>query len=231
MWTGDVIHAHSSIPCGIRRHESQFQSLRARLGHLGLSWSQGRRSRRRGARLAGDIALLPGQEYRHLHRRQQRGRRDHPRPPRRAARLLSRLSARTWPEKFHNFKIGAAEQGSQTGTDSGGEARGGRPIATVDHYVGDYTDPWYGTIKVRQSGKGLNIDFPHSTGMEGPLTHYQYDTFKTNPTLKWVEPAYVTFSSTPGQDRPSDDEAGLADRRLQLGLSRLAVYAPGRGLI
>ena len=31
-------------------------------------------------------------------------------------------------------------------------------------------------------------------GMEGPLTHYQYDTFKTNPSLKWVEPAYVTFS-------------------------------------
>ena len=30
--------------------------------------------------------------------------------------------------------------------------------------------------------------------MEGPLTHYQYDTFKTNPTLDWVEPAYVTFS-------------------------------------
>ncbi|MFL6829442.1 MAG: DUF3471 domain-containing protein, partial [Sphingomicrobium sp.] len=38
------------------------------------------------------------------------------------------------------------------------------------------------------------IDFPHSTGMEGPLTHYQYDTFKTNPSLSWVEPAYVTFS-------------------------------------
>ena len=30
--------------------------------------------------------------------------------------------------------------------------------------------------------------------MEGPLTHYQYDTFKTNPKLDWVEPAYVTFS-------------------------------------
>jgi hypothetical protein len=30
--------------------------------------------------------------------------------------------------------------------------------------------------------------------MEGALTHYQYDTFKTNPKLDWVEPAYVTFS-------------------------------------
>ena len=30
--------------------------------------------------------------------------------------------------------------------------------------------------------------------MDGPLTHYQYDTFQTNPTLDWVEPAYVTFA-------------------------------------
>ena len=60
--------------------------------------------------------------------------------------------------------------------------------------MGEYSDLWYGTIKVSQSGNSLKIDFPHSHGMEGPLTYYQYDTFKTNPTLKWVEPAYVTFS-------------------------------------
>jgi hypothetical protein len=47
------------------------------------------------------------------------------------------------------------------------------PSLALDRYAGAYTDPWYGTIKVRQSGKGLAIDFPHSTGMEGPLTHYQ----------------------------------------------------------
>ena len=47
---------------------------------------------------------------------------------------------------------------------------------------------------MRQAGKNLAIEFPHSTGMEGPLTHYQYDTFKMNPSLNWVEPAYVTFS-------------------------------------
>jgi hypothetical protein len=47
---------------------------------------------------------------------------------------------------------------------------------------------------VRQAASGLAITFPHSSGMEGPLTHYQYDTFKTHPRLDWVEPAYVTFS-------------------------------------
>ena len=47
---------------------------------------------------------------------------------------------------------------------------------------------------MRRSGTGLTIDFPHSTGMGGALTHHQYDTFRTNPSLPWIEPAYVTFA-------------------------------------
>jgi hypothetical protein len=68
------------------------------------------------------------------------------------------------------------------------------PSLPLARYAGDYADPWYGTIKVRQVGGALSIEFPHSTGMSGPLTHYQYDTFKTNPSLNWIEPAYVSFS-------------------------------------
>lgn len=30
--------------------------------------------------------------------------------------------------------------------------------------------------------------------MSGPLTHYQYETFRTNPSEKWIEPAYATFT-------------------------------------
>jgi CubicO group peptidase (beta-lactamase class C family) len=99
-----------------------------------------------------------------------------------------------WPEKFHQFKIANLEKAAtQVKTAQAAPAKVG-PSLPLEHYVGDYTDPWYGTIDIRQSGNGLSIAFPHSSGMEGPLTHYQYDTFKTNPALKWVEPAYVTFS-------------------------------------
>ena len=99
-----------------------------------------------------------------------------------------------WPEKFHNFKIGRLGEAAKQVQAAEAKPAAVGPSLPLDHYVGDYNDPWYGTIKVRQAGNGLTIDFPHSSGMEGPLTHYQYDTFKTHPKLDWVEPAYVTFS-------------------------------------
>lgn len=103
-------------------------------------------------------------------------------------------SANQWPEKFHEWKIGRLNAAAkQVKTAAAKPAKAG-PSLPLASYAGEFTDPWYGTIKVRQAGNGLAIEFPHSSGMEGPLTHYQYDTFKTNPSLDWVEPAFVTFS-------------------------------------
>jgi CubicO group peptidase (beta-lactamase class C family) len=99
-----------------------------------------------------------------------------------------------WPEKFHDWKIGRLNAAAKAVKAAEAQPANAGPSLPLDRYVGDYADPWYGTIKVRPGAKGLAIDFPHSSGMEGPLTHYQYDTFRTNPALDWVEPAYVTFS-------------------------------------
>jgi CubicO group peptidase (beta-lactamase class C family) len=104
------------------------------------------------------------------------------------------LPQSNWPEKFHNFRqkrlsAAAAAVRKEAST----PAKIG-PSLPLDRYAGDYADPWYGTIKVRRSGKGLSILFPHSKGMDGPLTHHQYDTFRTNPSFAWIEPAYVSFS-------------------------------------
>jgi hypothetical protein len=102
-----------------------------------------------------------------------------------------------WPEKWHKFKLDRLNAAAKEVQTAEAKPAAIGPSLPLDRYAGDYTDSWYGTIKVRAAGKGLAIEFPHSSGMEGPLTHYQYDTFKTNPTLKWVEPAYVTFSIGP----------------------------------
>src|SRR4029453_4228363 len=99
-----------------------------------------------------------------------------------------------WPEKFHDFKLARLDKAAKAvAAEQSTPAKVG-PSLALDRYAGDYNDPWYGTIKVRRAGNGLSIEFPHSTGMSGPLTHHQYDTFKTNPSLGWIEPAYVSFS-------------------------------------
>jgi len=99
-----------------------------------------------------------------------------------------------WPEKWHDFKMARLNAAAKAVQTAEAKPAAVGPSLPLDRYAGDYTDPWYGTIQVRKTANGLSIQFPHSSGMEGPLTHYQYDTFKTNPALDWVEPAYVSFS-------------------------------------
>jgi hypothetical protein len=102
-----------------------------------------------------------------------------------------------WPEKFHAYKLGKLNEAAKAVRKAAATPAKAGPSLALARYTGDYADPWYGTIKIRRSGQGLAIEFPHSSGMSGPLTHYQYDTFRTNPTLNWIEPAYVTFSIGP----------------------------------
>ena len=99
-----------------------------------------------------------------------------------------------WPEKFHNYKMARLNEAAKQVQAAAAKPAAAGPSLPLERYAGEYTDPWYGTIKVRKAANGLAIEFPHSTGMSGQLTHFQYDTFKTNPSLNWIEPAYVTFS-------------------------------------
>ncbi|WP_309603424.1 serine hydrolase [Sphingomonas sp.] len=121
-----------------------------------------------------------------------------------------------WPEKYHAYKqarlAGAAKL---VGAQQAKPARVG-PSLPLDRYVGDYADPWYGAIKVRRAGQSLAIQFPHSTGMDSVLTHHQFDTFRTRPALRWIEPAYVTFSI---------DADGKVDRVRMKAVSPLADFS------
>ncbi|MEO7240028.1 MAG: serine hydrolase, partial [Sphingomicrobium sp.] len=126
------------------------------------------------------------------------------------------LPAAAWPEKFDVYK--RKRQAAAAAMVSAQAAKPARigPSLALDRYVGDYTDAWYGTIKVRRAGNGLAIEYPHSRGLSGRLTHHQYDTFRTNPTLHFVEPAYVTFSL---------DADGKVDRVTMMPVSPLADFS------
>ena len=67
------------------------------------------------------------------------------------------------------------------------------PSLPLAHYVGTFTDPWYGNIEVGLAGDKLRIDFKSTPRMAGALEHWQYDTFVTRFDDKSIEPAYVTF--------------------------------------
>lgn len=171
MWTGVV-------PAPIRQFPAEFAATQPQFNLYALGWDV---SDYRGVKVIGHdgavlgsqatIALVPGRNI-----------------------GIFIASNSEDGEIILEWKIGRLNAAAkQVKTAEAQPARAG-PSLPLDRYAGDYTDPWYGTIKVRRTAKGLAVDFPHSSGMEGPLTHYQYDTFKTNPALDWVEPAYVTFS-------------------------------------
>ncbi len=126
------------------------------------------------------------------------------------------LPADRWPEKIHAYKqTRLAAAAKLVNAKQATPARVG-PSLPLDRYVGDYSDPWYGTIHVRRTADALAIQFPHSTGMDGTLIHHQYDTFRTQPRLRWIEPAYVTFSI---------DADGKVDRVRMKPVSPLADFS------
>jgi CubicO group peptidase (beta-lactamase class C family) len=99
-----------------------------------------------------------------------------------------------WPAKFRAFKaekVSGALKAMKTATSK--PAKVG-PSPPVERYAGTYHDAWYGDIVVSVVNKKLAIDFKSTPNMQGPLDHYQYDSFITKFTDKNIEPAYVNFS-------------------------------------
>ncbi|WP_294173464.1 serine hydrolase [uncultured Sphingomonas sp.] len=121
-----------------------------------------------------------------------------------------------WPGKYHAFRQSRLAEAAKLVTAAQAKPARVGPSLSLDRYVGDYADPWYGTIKVRRSGRALAIQFPHSRGMDSVLVHHQYDTFRTRPALRWIEPAYVTFSI---------DADGKVDRIRMKPVSPLADFS------
>ena len=79
-----------------------------------------------------------------------------------------------------------------------------------------YRDPWYGTISIKEAGKGLAISFDRSPGMSGPLEPVRNDTFRTRWTDPLIEDAYVTFTLKPD---------GSIDRATMKAISPLADFS------
>ena len=139
---------------------AEFLRLRAGLGRAGLSRRQAHLARRRGVRLAdrrrasartATSALIAvnseeGEVVRGL-----------------LYELLDHylgLPDGEWPEKFHEFKMTRLNAAARSCTRQRPSRRRVGPSLPLDRYAGDYNDPWYGTIEIRRTGKGLTHRLP-----------------------------------------------------------------------
>lgn len=101
------------------------------------------------------------------------------------------------------------------------------PIA---NYAGVYSDPWYGTVTVKDRGEGkLWITFDRTPAMEGPLEHVADDTFRTRFTDRGIEDAYMTFKIADGHVakasmRPVSPLADFSFDYVDLDFSPAAVH-------
>lgn len=69
-----------------------------------------------------------------------------------------------------------------------------RPSLAASGFAGRYVDAWYGPVEISELSGKLRIDFLKTPNMAGVLSHWQYDTFRTEWDDSSIEPAYVTFS-------------------------------------
>jgi CubicO group peptidase (beta-lactamase class C family) len=87
-----------------------------------------------------------------------------------------------------------ARQGKLTAS----RAAASKPSLALAAYNGDYNDPWYGTVSIRQEAGKQVMSFSRTPDLTGTLEHFQHDTF----IVRWKErnfnaDAYVTFSLNP----------------------------------
>ncbi|MET0892087.1 MAG: DUF3471 domain-containing protein, partial [Pseudoxanthomonas sp.] len=102
---------------------------------------------------------------------------------------------RDWVAAFDTWYQQRLQGGLAALQSAGKEVRkASRPSLPASGYVGNYADAWYGPIDIAERSGKLRIDFRQTPNMAGTLSHWQYDTFRTEWDDTSLEPAYVTFA-------------------------------------
>lgn len=96
------------------------------------------------------------------------------------------------------------QQRRQAGNEAVAEAAASRdadstPSLALEEYAGTYRDPWYGDIHITLGEDGrLWFRSERNEPLQGPLEHFQYDTFIARWTdRQLMADAYVSFSLSP----------------------------------
>jgi CubicO group peptidase (beta-lactamase class C family) len=104
------------------------------------------------------------------------------------------LPKHDWPRAFDEFFAARNTAGLETLRAAAATRPKSTPSLPPAGYAGNYVDPWYGPIEIREQAGALAIEFLQTPGMKGPLEHWAYDTFIVRWSNPMIEPAYVTFA-------------------------------------
>ncbi|WP_242007534.1 serine hydrolase [Luteimonas cucumeris] len=123
---------------------------------------------------------------------------------------------RDWPADFATYRQASIDKALAVLGKSKAEKKPSRASLPLKDYAGNYADPWYGPIELRDEGGRLRIDFRQTPDMVGTLEHWQYDTFQVRWDDRTIEPAYVSFAL---------DAQGKVDRITMKAVSPLADFS------
>lgn len=109
--------------------------------------------------------------------------------------ITSASNPRDWVAAFATWNQARLADGLAALDATGAQVRrSSRPSLPPAGYAGTYADAWYGPIAITETGGRLRIDFRQTPGMQGTLTHWQYDTFRVAWDDAAIEPASVAFA-------------------------------------
>lgn len=126
------------------------------------------------------------------------------------------LPARNWAADLRSLQLMRQKGALAAVTEAAKAPAAAGPSLPLQRYAGVYDDAWYGRMRIDRIGDALRMDFLHSPGMAGALTHYQYDTFRIDWDDRAIEPAYVTFGV---------DSDGKVERIAMRAVSPLADFS------
>lgn len=94
-------------------------------------------------------------------------------------------------ELYADIRVTAEERRARVEAE---RIEGTTPSLTLDRYVGVYSDSLYGEVRVSMGDSGLRLYY--GPGLQGPLSHWNYDTFRVQWDAAWRGRAFVSFVLT-----------------------------------
>jgi hypothetical protein len=112
----------------------------------------------------------------------------------------SKLAGQDWIALISKMSQGRQDEAAKAvAAAEASRAADSKPSLPLEAYAGTYRDPWYGDIHIELGTDGrLRFRSDRNEPLNGPLEHFQYDTFIARWTDRKLQAdAYVSFSLSP----------------------------------